>query len=186
MTVNTVQDLVLEPSISQLTTNILPHFSSTPASTPNPSVSVASPEQPGNAPTPSAAYNPSTPTDLSLEPDSDVVLTDIAEESWAVTLSHRLNSSPHVTEFRPALASGFLLRRRGLTDSDGVFTMTANLIHSPRPAASHEALLKDILGMYRDLSSLARARGMRSVQSNTLPWHIATALRAQQLLSYVF
>ncbi|KAJ5671749.1 hypothetical protein N7507_000876 [Penicillium longicatenatum] len=185
--VNTVPDLSLEPAASQLTPSVLnPHFSSTPVSTPNPSVSIASPEQTGNAPTPSAAYNAPTPTESSLEPDADVVLTDISDESWAVTLSHRLNSSPHVTEFRPALASGYLLRRKGVTDVEGVFTMTANLIHSQRPAALHEALLKDILGMYRDLASLARARGMRSVQGNTLPWHIATALRAQELLSYVF
>ncbi|KAJ5759259.1 Mediator complex subunit Med13 [Penicillium odoratum] len=187
MTVNTVPDLVLEPNISHMTPSILnTHFSSTPVSTPNPSVSIASPEQTGNAPTPSAPYNALTPTELSLEPDSDVVLTDILDESWAVTLSHRLNTSPHVTEFRPALASGYLLRRKGTTDGDGVFTMTANLIHSQRPASSHEPLLKDILGMYRDLASLARARGMRSVHGNTLPWHIATALRAQELLSYVF
>lgn len=187
MAVNTVPDLSIEPTSSQITSSVLnPHFSSTPVSTPNPSVSIASPEQTGNAPTPSAAYNAPTPTELSIEPDSDVVLTDISDESWTVTLSHRLNSSPHVTEFRPALASGYLLRRKGITDGDGAFTLTANLIHSQRPASSHEALLKDILGMYRDLASLARARGMRSVQDNTLPWHIATALRAQELLSYVF
>ncbi|KAJ5727240.1 Mediator complex subunit Med13 [Penicillium malachiteum] len=185
MAVSTIPELVLEAASSQMTTNVL-NFSSTPISTPNPSVSVASPEQSGNALTPSAAYNAPTPTDPSLEPDSDVILTDIMDESWAVVLSHRLNSSPHVTEFRPALASGYLLRRKGTSDNDGVFTMTANLIHSQRPAAAHEAVLKDILGMYRDLSSLARARGMRSVQENTLPWHIATALRAQELLSYVF
>ncbi|KAJ6028594.1 Mediator complex subunit Med13 [Penicillium herquei] len=185
MTVSTIPELVLEAASSQMTTNVL-NFSSTPISTPNPSVSVASPEQSGNALTPSATYNAPTPTDPSFEPDSDVVLTDIMDESWAVILSHRLNSSPHVTEFRPALASGYLLRRKGTSDNDGVFTMTANLIHSQRPASTHEAVLKDILGMYRDLSSLARARGMRSVQENTLPWHIATALRAQELLSYVF
>ncbi|KAJ5923215.1 hypothetical protein N7454_008460 [Penicillium verhagenii] len=187
MAINTVPDLVLETAASQLNSHILyPHFSSTPASTPNPSVSIASPEQTGNALTPSAAYNAPTPTEPSLEPDSDVVSIDVADESWAVTLTHRLNSSPHVTEFRPALASGYLLRRKGTTDGDGVFTMTANLIYSQRPASSHEALLKEILGMYRDLASLARARGMRSVQGNTLPWHVATALRAQELLSYVF
>lgn len=170
-----------------MTTGVLnPHFSSTPVSTPNPSVSIASPEQSGNAPTPSAIYNAPTPSEPSFEPDSDVVLTDIGDESWAVILSHRLNSSAHITEFRPALASGYLLRRKGTTDGDGVFSMTVNLIHSQRPSTSHDGVLKEILGMYRDLACLARARGMRSVQNNTLPWHIATAVRAQELLSYVF
>ena len=187
MTISTIPDLVLEPSASVMTTGVLnPHFSSTPVSTPNPSVSIASPDQSGNAPTPSAAYNAPTPTEPSLEPDSEIVLSDVCDESWAVVLSHRLNNSPHITEFRPVLASGYLLRRKGPTDGDGVFTMTVNLIYTPRPLSSHEGVFKEILGMYRDLASLARARGMRSVQGNTMPWHIATALRAQELLSYVF
>jgi mediator of RNA polymerase II transcription subunit 13 len=187
VTVTTTPDLTLEAPASSMTTAVLnPHFSSTPVSTPNPSASIASPEQTGNAPTPSATYNAPTPTEPSLEPDSDVVLADISDESWAVILSHRLNSSPHLTEYRPALASGYLLRRKGTTDGEGVYAMTVNLIYSPRPSSSHESTLKDTLGMYRDLATLARTRGMRSVQNNTLPWHIATALRAQELLSYVF
>lgn len=162
-----------------------PHFSSTPVSTPNPSVSVASPEQPGNAPTPSATYNAPTPSEPTVEPDSDVVLTDIGDESWIVILSHRLNSSAHITDFRPALASGYLLRRKGTADGDGVFSMTVNLIHAQRSSTPHDSILKEVLSMYRDLASLARARGVRSVQNNTLPWHIATAVRGQELLSYV-
>jgi len=163
--------------------------SSTPVSTPNPSASIASPEQSGNAATPNsgpAAYSAPTPTEMSLETDSEAVLTDICDESWLTILSHRLNSSPHLTEFRPALSSGYLLRRKGATDADGVFAMTVNLVYSPRPAASHDNVLKDTLSMYRDLGCLARAKGICSVQNNTLPWHIATALRAQELLSYVF
>lgn len=187
LTVSTVPELTLEPSVAPMTTSVLnPPFSYTPVSTPNPSVNIASPEQSGNAATPGTAYNALTPTEPSLEPDSDVVLADVCDESWAIVLSHRLNISPHITDFRPALVSGYLLRRKGTTDGDGVFSMTVNLVYSQRPSQSHEGVLKDILGMYRDLASLARARGMRSVQGNTLPWHIATALRAQELLSYVF
>ncbi|KAJ5168794.1 Mediator complex subunit Med13 [Penicillium canariense] len=187
VTVNTLPDLTLNTPASPMSTGVVnPHFSSTPVSTPNPSVSIASPEQAGNAPTPSAVYNAPTPTEPSLEPDSEAVLTDIYDDSWAVVLSHRLNTSPHVTELRPALASGYLLRRKGATDSEGVFSITVNLLFSQRPSVSHENVLKDTLSMYRDLACLARARGMRSVQGNTLPWHIVTALRAQELLSYVF
>lgn len=93
-------------------------------------------------------------------------------------------------DYRPALASGYLLRRKGPTDGDGLFATTVNLIYAQRPSsspsASHEALLKDILAMYHDLGMLARVRGTQCVQRNTLPWHIATAIRAQELLSYVF
>jgi mediator of RNA polymerase II transcription subunit 13 len=188
--VNTIPDLILEPPIppvSMAMLNIL--SSSTPVSTPNANTSVASPEQYGNAATPNSAcpaYSAPTPTDMSLETDSEAVITDICDDSWLAILSHRLNSSPHLTEFRPALSSGYLLRRKGATDNDGVFAISVNLIYSPRPPASHDNVLKDTLSMYRDLGCLARAKGLRSVQNNTLPWHIATALRGQELLSYVF
>ncbi|KAF7519907.1 hypothetical protein PCG10_009675 [Penicillium crustosum] len=191
LAVNTVPDLILEPPvppISMAMLNIL--SSSTPVSTPNPSASVASPEQSGNAATPTsagpAAYNAPTPTEMSLETDSEAILTDIYDDSWLAILSHRLNSSPHLTEFRPALSSGYLLRRKGTTDGDGVFAISVNLIYSPRPPSSHDNVLKDTLSMYRDLGCLARAKGICSVQNNTLPWHVATALRGQELLSYVF
>lgn len=186
--VNIMSDLALGAPFSPMTTGIFNNqFSSTPVTTPNPNTtSIASPDQMWNVPTPHAMFNPSTPTDPSLEPESDVILTDVYDDSWAVILSHRLNASPHITELRPALASGYLLRRKGAFDSDGVFALTTNLIYSQRPAGSHEVLLGDVLAMYRDLASLARARGMRSVRDNTLPWHIATALRAQELLSYIF
>ena len=164
--------------------------SSTPVSTPNPNASVASPEQSGNAATPTsagpAAYSAPTPTDMSLETDSETVLTDVCDDSWLAILSHRLNTSPHLTEFRPALSSGYLLRRKGATDADGVYATSVNLLYSPRLPGSHDNVLKDTLSMYRDLGCLARAKGIRSVQNNTLPWHVATALRAQELLSYVF
>ncbi|KAJ6160918.1 hypothetical protein N7470_004314 [Penicillium chermesinum] len=187
VTASTIPDLALEAPAPSMTPNVLhPTLSSTPVSTPNPNVSIASPEQSATVTTPSAMYNAPTPTEPSVEPDADVILTDICDESWAVILSHRLNSSPHITELRPALASGYLLRRKGATDGDGVYAMTVNLVHTQRPASSHDAILRDVLSMYRDLASLARTRGIRSVQANTMPWHIATALRAQELLSYVF
>ncbi|KAJ5081590.1 hypothetical protein NUU61_009854 [Penicillium alfredii] len=191
LTTSTIPDLILGPPVSAMSMAVFnPQYSFTPVSTPNPSASIASPEQSGNAATPTsggpAAYNALTPTDTSLETDSESVLADICDESWVAILSHRLNSSPHLTELRPALASGYLLRRKGATDSEGVFAMAVNLIYSQRPPASHDNILKETLEMYRDLASLARAKGMRSVQGNTLPWHVATALRAQELLSYVF
>ncbi|GAB1194947.1 hypothetical protein APSETT444_004199 [Aspergillus pseudonomiae] len=164
------------------------YTSSTPVATPNASGNVFSPDQWGTAPTPpsggNAPANASTPTEPTLEAESESVLTDICDESWGVVLSHRLNNSPHLTEYRPALASGYLLRRKGDTDGDGVYAMTLNLIYTQRPS-SCETILRETLGMYRDLGTLARARGTRTVQRNTLPWHIATAVRAQEMLSHV-
>ncbi|GAB1215334.1 hypothetical protein ATERTT37_004520 [Aspergillus terreus] len=120
-----------------------------------------------------------------LEAESESLLTDVTDETWAVTLSHRLNSSPHLMDYRPALASGYLLRRKGATDGDGVYTLTLNLIYTQRHSSSYETVLREILQMYRDLATLARARGTRTVQRSAMPWHIATAVRAQEALSYV-
>ena len=157
--------------------------------TPNPSGSVSSPEQYGAAGTPTSGINtlvnPATPTEIPLETDPESQLTDICDESWAVILSHRLNSSPHLTEYKPALASGYLVRRKGPSDGDGMLAMTVNLLYTWPSTSSHELLLKETLGMYRDLSCLSRTRGTCHVQRNTLPWHIATAARGQEVLSYV-
>ncbi|KAJ9250239.1 hypothetical protein DTO195F2_8230 [Paecilomyces variotii] len=187
--VDTAPDLYLELPPSQIQVQFLnAQSTSTPVATPNPSA--PSPDPLGTAATPTSGGNAmasaSTPTDLQpVEPDSDTVLVDICDESWGVILSHRLNNSPHLTEYRPALASGYLLRRKGTYDGDGAFAMTINLVYTQRPAASHELLLKEVLGMYRDLATLARYQGIASVQRNTLPWHIATAIRGQEMLSYV-
>ncbi|KAI9376579.1 mediator complex subunit 13 C-terminal-domain-containing protein [Aspergillus egyptiacus] len=186
LNVNTTSDLFLSPPPSPLPMSILNPQASTPVATPVPSGAILSPDQLGNAPTPPSGANiPATPTDALFESDPESLLTDICDESWGLVLSHRLNSTLHLTEYRPALASGYLLRRRGLTDADGAFTMSVNLLYTQRSSSSYETLLRDIIGMYRDLATLARARGTRIVQCNTLPWHIATAVRAQELLSYV-
>ena len=162
-----------------------PQAPSTPAATPNPSGSAPSPDQAANPPTPGGApVNAPTPTDVFLEAD-EASISDACDESWAVVLSHRLNCSAHVTEYRPALASGYLLRRKGPTDGDGAFTLNVNLLYTRRPSSLHEALLKEILGMYRGLATLARCKGTRHVQQNTLPWHIATAIMGQETLSNV-
>ncbi|KAF7593488.1 mediator of RNA polymerase II transcription subunit 13 [Aspergillus hancockii] len=186
LSVNAAPDLHLESPFLPIPMSVFnPQASSTPVATPG---NILSPDQLGNAPTPpsggNAPANAPTPTEATLEADSEAVLTDICDESWGVILSHRLNNSPHLTEYRPALASGHLLRRKGDTDGDGVYAMTVNLIYTQR-SSSNETLLRETLGMYRDLGTLARARGTRTVQRNTLPWHIATAVRAQELLSYV-
>lgn len=188
LNVSATPDLYLDPPPLPIPMSVFnPQTSSTPIATPNPSV--LSPDQTGNASTPpSGGYsmaNAPTPTDSALEAESESLLTDVTDETWAVTLSHRLNSSPHLMDYRPALASGYLLRRKGATDGDGVYTLTLNLIYTQRHSSSYETVLREILQMYRDLATLARARGTRTVQRSAMPWHIATAVRAQEALSYV-
>ncbi|GKZ19541.1 mediator of RNA polymerase II transcription subunit 13 [Aspergillus brasiliensis] len=186
---NTPPDLHLEPPFLPIPLSMFNQQpSSTPVATPNLGGGVPSPDQFGNAPTPPGGWgapaNASTPTDALPEIESESLLTDIYDETWGVVLSHRLNSSLHQTEYRPALASGYLLRRKGSTDGDGLYTMSVNILFARRSPSSYDTLLREILGMYRDLATLARARGTRTVQQGTLPWHVATAIKAQTLLSY--
>ncbi|OJD19545.1 hypothetical protein AJ78_00517 [Emergomyces pasteurianus Ep9510] len=163
----------------------------TPGSTPRP---VPSPDPSGPAATPPTANTPmfadqQQPTPQQTQqptPDSDqdTILIDKSDETWGVTLSHRLNNSYSLSKYQPALASGYLFRRSGTSDTDGQAAMTVNIIYtnSRRPI---DHLLKDILRMYRELATLAQARGIVHAQGNSsLPWHIMTAVKGQEVLCY--
>lgn len=148
-----------------------------------------SPDPSATAPTPppSSAEQAQTPGAQFIDStDSETVLVDKSDETWAVTLSHRLNISPSLTSYHPALASGYLVRRRGGTsDTDGLASLGVNLLftHARIPT---EMLLKDILRMYRDLTTLARTRGMIHAQGDApLPWHISTAVKGREFLCCV-
>lgn len=188
--VNIAPGLRLELPSTNIPVNAI-NPSSTPVSTPY--GGMPSPDQfGGSVATPASGggqgpTNAATPTEVSslMEPESDAVLMDVYDESWAVILSHRLSNSPFMTEYRPSLLSGYLLRRNGVNDSQGVVSMGVNLVHTSRPCTVHEAVLREAFGSYRDLATLARTKGMFHVQRNTLPWHIATAVKGQELLSYI-
>lgn len=189
ISVNPTPDLHLEaPSLPVPRGIFNSQVASPPATTPNLTASAFSPDPVGSAPTPTSWGNmPAsvlTPTEAPFDAESESLLVDITDESWAVVLSHRLNISPRLTEYRPALVSGYLLRRKSASDGDGAYSMSVNLIYSQRSPSAQEALLRDLLGMYRDLATLARSKGMIIAQHNTLPWHIATAVRAQEILTY--
>lgn len=189
--VNIAPGLRLELPSTQLPVNAMNPAASTPVSTPY--GGIPSPDQfGGSVATPASGggqgpTNAATPTELPLlmEAESDVSLMDVCDESWAAILSHRLSNSSFMTEYRPALLSGYLLRRNGVNDNQGVVSMGLNLVHTSRPSTAHEAILREALGSYRDLATLARAKGTFHVQQNTLPWHIATAVKGQEILSYI-
>ncbi|PGG97084.1 hypothetical protein AJ80_09745 [Polytolypa hystricis UAMH7299] len=175
----------------------------TPVSTPRPSI-------PSPDPSSAAAAAATPPTDTqpvhshlysnpSLESDTDTILIDKSDETWALTLSHRPNTSltripslsPSLSPsspptYRPSLASGYLLRRSGTSDTDGLASLGVNIIRCP-PRRIVDIVLKDVLRSYRDLATLARAKGIAHVQGDIkcLPWHIATAVKGQEVLSRI-
>ncbi|KAI8931752.1 hypothetical protein NX059_011393 [Plenodomus lindquistii] len=98
-----------------------PPGTATPGSTPQPTVS----------PDPAAGLTPAaTPsaTDPSLDPsqDPEARLIDVTDETWGITLAHRLHNSNSTNHFSPALISGLLVKR-------GVSFATRNSTSQPVP-----------------------------------------------------
>ena len=113
--------------------------------------------------------------------ETELTLLDPSDESWAVIPSHALNNSTSQLEARPALASSFLLRRRGATDPDRLDVLGVNLIHSAvSTATEREDLLWDVLAQYAGLVVLAKTR--RGSRHHSWPWHIATCIRGTDAL----
>jgi mediator of RNA polymerase II transcription subunit 13 len=156
----------------------------TPVSTPQASqTSILSPE---NATTPVRENNSSaTAVDGPLEPDSDARLIDYTDQSWGVVLSHRLNNSNSLMEQNLALISGYLVKRGGSNSDDPPVVMEVNIVYSEvlgNPRTFHESLLREILGYYRGLGTLARVRGVVDAVRDVRPWHIAAAEKAVKAL----
>ena len=129
--------------------------------------------------------NAATPVEASAEPDSDARLVDFTDQSWGAVLSHRLNNSNSLMDINPALVSGYLIKRGGKNNEDPPIVMEVNIIYSEvvgNPRIFHECLLREILGYYRGLGTLARIRGTVDAVKDVRPWHIAAAEKAVKVL----
>jgi len=147
----------------------------TPLATPT--VTTFSPKQSIYGFTPSAsavAAYPSTPATASFENDADARLVDVTEGTWGLSLGS--TATPDIeSETISSLCCGYLLKRMGPRDEDGLLTCGVNLIYAQRPC---EALLKEVLVMYGHLATLARIRGIVDPVKSILPWHVAAANKA--------
>jgi mediator of RNA polymerase II transcription subunit 13, fungi type len=180
-----------DPSLRLLPASItlIPNASSatsvaTPVSTPQ--ALQSSMVSPGDAATPAREIaSAATPIDGPAEPDSDSRLIDYTDQSWGAVLSHRLNNSNSLMELNPALISGYLLKRGGVNSDDPPIIMEVNILYSEvvgNPRTFHEGLLREILGYYRGLGTLARVRGLVDSVEDVRPWHIAAAEKAVKAL----
>ncbi|CZS89604.1 related to SSN2 DNA-directed RNA polymerase II holoenzyme and Srb10 CDK subcomplex subunit [Rhynchosporium agropyri] len=128
-----------------------------------------------------AATFAETPAEL----DRDSRLIDYTDQNWGAVLSHRLNNSNSLLESNPALISGYLIKRGGANATDPPIVMEVNIVHSEvlgNPRIFHESLLRELLGYYRGLGTLARARGATDAVFDIRPWHIAAAEKAVKSL----
>lgn len=141
------------------------------------------PQQPRQHPSQQQQQAPQHPPP---DPNQDqTILADKSDDTWAVILSHKLNVSNSLSTYLPAHASGYLIRRLGISDTEGLASLTVNVIYW-QSRVSADVLLRDVLRMYRDLATLSRTRGIANAQGDCpLPWHIATAVRGQEALSYI-
>ena len=142
-----------------------------------------------------ATAGASTPNDAVPDLDTDSPLVDYADETWGVVLNHRLQNAESLVDFRYALASGYLVKRSGLGDSDGLVALSLSLIYHPTTtptttmtsnhAKIYEAALREALHHYRGLVTLAQHLGVVDVTKAVTPWHIAAATKAQEALSFL-
>jgi mediator of RNA polymerase II transcription subunit 13 len=192
LTVDTDPSLQLIPPAATIPISAPSMFYTTPVSTPQP-LSVVSPDQSGNnASTPLATTTPGGGPDPSSQqptqqqqPDSDTdgaTLIDTTETTWGVVVSHRLNNSPSLTDLSPALASGYLVKRGGPRQEDAPVAMEVNVVYSDSARAMYDVLLREMLGYFRGLGTLARARGVVEREVDVRPWHVAVVEKAVRVL----
>ena len=172
---------LLDFSVSNLQ-HAVPNPLETPENTPQ--ASVASPDISGIASTPGGAVQANTPPSHTSfgDADAEARLVDITDESWGVVMNRSVNDVCVPSEFCPALASGFLLKRAGPRDEDGVVRMGVNIIHGQKP---HRPLLRTVLTMYRHLGLLARIRGIVDPLYGVAPNHVAAARNAQEAVLHM-
>ncbi|RSL63163.1 hypothetical protein CEP51_013358 [Fusarium floridanum] len=186
MTVDTSPSLQLIPPTVKIPHTATSAFYSTPVSTPQ--ASIVSPEQTTTPATPMRDNNPpgATPgAESAGEADGDSFLIDATDQTWGAVVGHRLGNSTTLLEVRPALVSGYLIKRTGTRIEDPPVVMEVNLVHTEATPRAYEPLLREMLCYFRGLGTLARARGVVDRETDVRPWHIAAAekgVRALHLL----
>ncbi|KAL9024501.1 MAG: hypothetical protein Q9196_006471, partial [Gyalolechia fulgens] len=135
--------------------------------------------------------SPSAPSASgSTDPDPAARLVDVVSETWCM-ISPSPIPDPYLPtpDLAPILRSGYLLKRAGTDDEDGLIPLGVNLVctdlsrHEPGTLQVQTRVLRDVLGMYGDLACLARLRGTEEWRNGVLPWHVAAARKARKAVS---
>ncbi|KAF9771206.1 hypothetical protein IL306_011172 [Fusarium sp. DS 682] len=183
MSVDTSPSLQLVPPVVKIPHAATSAFYSTPVSTPQ--ANIVSPEQTTTPATPMRDTNTlaATPTaEGAAEAEADSFLIDATDQTWGAIVGHRLCNSTTLLEVRPALASGYLIKRTGIKLEDPPVVMEVNLVHTEATPRAYEPLLREMLCYFRGLGTLARARGVVDREMDVRPWHIAAAEKGARAL----
>lgn len=122
----------------------------------------------------SPVFNNSTPSSKpieGLETDPTAKLIVKSDEAWGLV------SAYVPSQDLQASSSGYLIKRAGVYDSDGLVFMGVQVLQAER------AVLKELLCQYRDLGTLAKAKGVTDSVQSVLPWHMAVARNARMGLN---
>ncbi|KAL8715726.1 MAG: hypothetical protein Q9220_000393 [cf. Caloplaca sp. 1 TL-2023] len=166
------------------------HAVSTPDQLPSPALTTT----PGRSSTNNLPGTPSAPTSGFTDHDSSARLVDIVSQTWCfispIPIPDPYLHAPHLA---PVAMSGYILKRRGTDEEDGLVSLGVNLIAldvsrssatssqktgSDNGKTQQEKMLREVLGMYSDLAHLARLRGTEEWKEGVLPWHVAAARKA--------
>lgn len=120
LTVDTEPPYKFTPAISTASSATTQAAANTPVSTPQAGVS----PDPAVGLTPAATPSADTAADPASDPEARLI--DVTDETWGITLAHRLHNSNSTNQFSPALISGLLVKR-------GTTQQTANSTHNPIP-----------------------------------------------------
>lgn len=182
LTVDENPNLTLtQTDLQRPSSDLPPGLLATPGATPQ--TNTPSPEISGlgSTPTGNAAQAGTPPANAAIgDQDSEARLIDVTDETWGVVMDGTIDDMSIPSIRSTSLASGYLIKRAGPRDEDGLSPMGVNVVHGQKP---YVALLKEVLGMFRNLGTLARVRGEVDPVKSVLPLHVAAARKAWRALS---
>lgn len=114
-----------------------------------------------------------------MDHDAEARLVDITDETWGVIMTHSTDDLCVPSKYSKFLASGFLVRRAGVRDEDGLIRLAVGLVYGAQPL---RPTLKTVLDMYRALGLLARIRGVVDERTGMLPLHVAAARKTRSVV----
>ena len=161
--------------------DVAPALLVTPGATPQ--TNTPSPDIPGLSSTPAGntAQVGTPPPNVAFgEHDPEAKLVDITDETWGIMMDGILDDPFTLSDSCASLASGYLVKRAGPRDEHGLIPLGVNLVHGQKP---YRGVLKEVLGMYRNLGTLARVRGVVDPMRSVLPLHLAAARKAWKAVS---
>jgi len=85
------------------------------------------------------AATPSEALQETLTNDPDAHLVDVTDDTYAVIIGHRVNTSPNLSEFRPSMSSGFMIKPNASNTAAPPFTDKMDE-HRPNGGLSYAAV----------------------------------------------